>query len=196
MKKYIAIFIFIIWFFWISCAYMEDKVFCTITKNAITVTMEKQGNYKCSEYISVLSQTINKEYNNILSLQKLINQWYDVDYRKEIREQKRAQLKKMLNIKEQIEDAVSDFDRNLFVKIKEYLVYSTSSVRTKYKKAANFLENYQKNWWYLTTDVKKKLWYLKESVTVIDNINFATWYDVLMKNYNRYLYLKNQIEWK
>ena len=38
--------------------------------------------------------------------------------------------------------------------------------------------------------------YLQEEIDAIDNIINATDYDTLMKNYNRHLYLKNQIEWK
>jgi hypothetical protein len=196
MKKSIIMIVIIFSFLWTALAYMEDKVFCTVSKNSITVTMEKKNNFKCSEYITVLSQSINNEYNNILSLQKLINQWYDVEYWKEVREQKRTQIKKMLNLKEQIENAVSEFDWNLFIKLKEYIVYSSSSDRTKYKKAIRLIESYQKNWWYLQYDMKNKLLYLKEAVTAIDNMPSTTWYENLMVYYNRYLYLKNQIAWK
>jgi hypothetical protein len=36
--------------------------------------------------------------------------------------------------------------------------------------------------------------YLKEQVQVIENILTAEDYDVLIKNFNRYVYLKKQIE--
>ena len=38
--------------------------------------------------------------------------------------------------------------------------------------------------------------YLQEDITVIDKIISSTDYDTLVKNFNRHLYLKNQIEWK
>ena len=197
MKKFILIVIvFIIFFVSFSFAYMEDKVFCTLWKNSITVTLEKQNNYKCNEYLTLLSQIINTEYNDILSIQKLIKQWYDVEYWKDIRETKRNNIKKMITIKNQIEQAVSEFDSNLFVKMKDYMIYNVTPYQTKYKKILKQLNNIKNQWQKLSNDVKKKMEYLQEDITVIDNIIKSTDYDTLMKNFNRHLYLKNQIEWK
>jgi len=197
MKKTLLTFIVLISLFACTCsAYMEDKVFCTLWKNSITVTLERQQNYKCNEYLSLLSQTINTEYNDILSIQNLIKQWYDVEYRKEIREAKRENLKKLLTIKEQIESAVSEFDTNLFIKLKDYVVYTVTPYQTKYKKILKHLDNLKNQWQRFSYDVKKKYDYLQEDINIIDNIIESTDYDILMKNFNRHLYLKNLIEWK
>ena len=56
---------------------------------------------------------------------------------------KRDRLKKMLTIKEQIEVAVAEFDSNLFVKVKDYIVYMVSSYQTKYKLVLKHLDNYK-----------------------------------------------------
>jgi hypothetical protein len=37
---------------------------------------------------------------------------------------------------------------------------------------------------------------MQEAITAIDNINSTNDFDTLMKNFNRYIYLKNQIIWK
>jgi hypothetical protein len=197
MKKFVTIIaILTITFIWYTHAYLEDKVFCTISKNAITVTIEREKNYKCNEYLSVLSKSINTEYQNVLSIQALIEQWYDVDFWKEIRETKRAQIKKMLSIKEQIETAVKEFDTNMFLKIKDYLVYSTATDRTNFKKTLKHLENIEKNGWHHSSSVKKKISYMQDAITAIDTINSTNDFDTLMKNFNKYIYLKNQIVWK
>lgn len=197
MKKFVTIIaILTITFIWYTHAYLEDKVFCTISKNAITVTIEREKNYKCNEYLSVLSKSINTEYQNVLSIQALIEQWYDVDFWKEIRETKRAQIKKMLSIKEQIETAVKEFDTNMFLKIKDYLVYSTATDRTNFKKTLKHLENIEKNGWHHSSSVKKKMSYMQDAITAIDTINSTDDFDTLMKNFNKYIYLKNQIVWK
>lgn len=197
MKKFmLTIIVFVLFFTAFSFAYMEDKVFCTLSKNSITVTLEKQQNYKCSEYLSLLSQAINTEYNDILSIQKLIKQGYDVDYWREIRQTKTEKLKKLLAIKEQIEVAISEFDVNLFIKMKDYVVYTVSPYQTKYKKALKHLNNLGAQWGIVSNDVKKKMNYLQEDITVIDNIIKATDYTTLIKNFDRHLYLKKQIEWK
>lgn len=180
----------------ISFGYMEDKVFCTISKNSITITLERENNYKCMEYLNVLSQTINTEYNDVLSIQNLINQWYDIEYWKNIREEKRDKIKKMITVKNQIESAVKEFDQNLFMKIKEYVVYTVSPYKTTYKKALKNLKAVQQQWWKISNTVKKTMDYLQEDIEVIDNIINSTDYDILMKNFNRHLYLKKQIEWK
>lgn len=195
-KALIIVWILITCFVWSSFAYLEDKVFCTITKNAIIVTIEKEKNYKCNEYLSVLSKSINTEYQNVLSIQSLIEQWYDVDFWKEIRETKRAQIKKMLSIKEQIETAVQEFDVNMFIKIKDYLVYITATDRTNYKKALKHLDNIEKNGGYINPSIKKKIGYMNDAIAAIDTINSTDDFDTLMKNFNRYIYLKNQIVWK
>lgn len=181
---------------WTTFAYLEDKVFCTITKDAITVTIEREKNYKCSEYLSVLSKSINTEYQNVLSIQALIEQWYDVDFWKGIREEKRSLIKKMINIKEQIETAVTEFDTNMFMKIKDYLIYSSATDRSNFKKTLKHLENISKNGWYLSYTVKKKINYMNDAITAIDTINSTNDFDTLMKAFNRYIYLKNQIIWK
>ena len=71
-KNALLIIVFCLFSIGFTSAYVEDKVFCTIWSNSITVTMEKEHNYKCKEYLSVLSQAINTEYNDIISIQKLI----------------------------------------------------------------------------------------------------------------------------
>lgn len=195
-KTALAIVMFSIFFIGFSSAYVEDKVFCTIWINSITVTMEKEHNYKCKEYLSVLSQAINTEYNDIISIQKLISQWYDVDFWKEVRETKRDRLKRILTLKEQIETAVAEFDTNLFVKMKDYIIYTVSPYQTKYKKVLKHLNNYKNQWGKIPSDIKRKMDYFQEEISVIDNLIEATDFDTLIKNFNRHLYLKNLIEWK
>jgi len=195
-KKLLIIIVFSLLSIGFSSAYMEDRVFCTIWKNSITVTLERDRNYKCSEYLSVLSQAINSEYNDIISIQKLIKQWYDIEYWKEIRETKREKLKKILTIKEQIETAIAEFDSNLFVKMKDYVIYTVSPDQIRYKKVLKSLNNLSNQWWKFSNDVTKKIKYLEEDINLIDKIFESTDYDTLIKNFNRHLYLKNQIEWK
>lgn len=196
MKKTIITIFTMIFLIGFASAYMEDKVFCTLSKNSITVTMERENNYKCSEYLSVLSKSINTEYQNVVSIQALIDQWYDVDFWKEIREAKRDKIKKMLSIKEQIETAVKEFDTNMFIKLKDYLIYSTATDRSNYKKTLKYIWAIEAQWWYVNYTIKKKLNYMTEAIKAIDTINSTDDFATLIKNFNRYIYLKNQIIWK
>lgn len=182
-------------FIWTSFAYLQDNFFCTIWNNTITVTIEKKNNYKCKEYLVTLSQSITNETNNVLSIQEIIEQGHDIDYWVSVREDKRSQIKSMINLKSQIEEAINEFEWNLFVKIKEYLDYSTSYDLTVYKKALKSLKNIEKTNW-VNSIIKKKMEYISESITYIKNINSATDFDILITNYNKYLYLKKQITWK
>ena len=88
-----------------------------------------------------------------------------------------------------------EFEWNLFAKIKEYLIYATASDGTVYKKGLKDLQYIERKKW-VSLDVKRKMWYISESITNIKNINAATWFDDLITNYNKYLYLKKQIIWK
>lgn len=196
MKK-ILILIVVICFFGVglSSAFMEDKLYCTITSHEITVTLDKQSNYKCQEYIVVLRQAINKEYNNVLAIQKLIEQNYDIDFWKNIREQKRSQIQKMISIKQQIENSVLDFEENLFEKTKEYIEYSISPYRIRYKRLLKPLENLSEEV-YLSSSTRQKIKLMQEQLDVIAQIMLVEDYDTLMRYFNKYIYLKKQIEWK
>lgn len=195
MKKFILINITIFAFFLsFSFADMKNNFYCTITPGSIVVTLERQNNYKCSQYITVLSQAINKEYRDVLEIQDIIKQGYDVDFWTDIREDKRERIKKILLVKDQIQDAVDSFDTNLFAKIKEYLIFSASPYQLKYKKILKQLNQIDAK--LITWSIKNKMNFMQEQVEVIDNIISATDYDFLIKNFNRYVYLKKQIEWK
>ncbi len=195
MKKLIVFnIIFVFFFLGYSFANMKDNFFCTIAPGSITVTLERQNNYKCSQYIKVLSQAINKEYKDVLEIQNIIKQWYDVEFWTNIRENKRERIKKILLVKEQIETAVLSFDDNLFWKIKEYLIFSASPYQLKYKKLLKPL-NYIENERNLSWSVRNMISLMQEQIQIINNIIMAQDYDTLMKNFNRYVYLKKQIEW-
>lgn len=178
-----------------SFADMKDNFFCTISPGSITVTIERQNNYKCSQYTKVLSQAINKEYKDVLDIQKIITQWYDIEFWTSIRENKRDKIKKMLVVKEQIEEAILSFDDNMFSKVKEYLIFSASPYQLKYKKLLKPLSHIE-NERSLSWSVRSMIALMQEQIQVIDNIITSKDYDVLMKNFNRYVYLKKQIEWK
>lgn len=196
MRKFIVVnIVFVLFFLGYSFANMKDNFFCTISPGSITVTLERQNNYKCSQYTKVLSQAINKEYKDVLEIQNIIKQWYDIEFWTSIRENKREKIKKMLIVKNQIEDAVMNFDDNLFWKIKEYLIFSSSPYQLKYKKLLKPL-NYIENERNLSWSVRNMISLMQEQIQVIDNIIMSQDYDTLMKNFNRYVYLKKQIEWK
>ena len=197
MKRKLFIIVFILtWFFFgYSLADMKDNFYCIISSNAITVTIEKGKNHKCSTYINVLSQAINKEYKDFLEIQDIIEQGYDVDFWTTIRNDKIERIKKILLVREQIEEAVISFNNNMFDKIKEYLIFSVSPYHLKYKRFAKSFKQFE-NSRTLPLNVRNMITYLKEQVQVIENILTAEDYDVLIKNFNRYVYLKKQIEWK
>lgn len=194
-KTFILILVLLSSFLSYTFADIKDSFFCTIWSDVVTVTLNKQNNYKCSIYLISLSQAIKKEYDNVLEIQKLIDQWYSVDFWLWIRETKRQHIKKMVLIKEKIELSVSEFNDNLFNKIKKYIVFSVSPYKLKYKKILSSLDLvYDSN--YLSYSLRKKASLMKEQLLIIDKIIEADDYDPLVYNFNKYVYLKNQIEWK
>ncbi len=196
MKKIIIILsVLILGFFWFSFAYIENNVFCTISSDSITVTIDRQNNYKCTEYISVLTQAINKEYKNVLSIQSLIQQWYDVDFWTNIRETKRSQIKKMLLIKNQIQKSILDFEENLFEQTKEYIRYTVLPYRDRYKKLLKPMEDLNSTT-YLRSNVRQKIYLMEEQLEVINKLLVVENHEDLVKYFERYIYLKKKIEWK
>ena len=196
MKK-IFMFIVILYFVFLgtSFAYMENRAFCTIWSDTIVVTLNKENNYKCTDYIYVLTKEINKEYKNVLAIQKLIEQRYDIDFWTDIREKKRDKIKKMLLIKSQIEKSVSRFEDNLFQKTKEYMLYTVEPYRIKYRRLLRPLE-YLGDGTYLSFRIRSKIKLMQDQLDVIDKLSTIEDFKVLMDTFNRYVYLKNQIEWK
>ena len=196
MKKLLlTIVIMVFGFVGTSFAYMENRAYCTIWSNSIVVTLDKENNYRCSDYTYVLAKAIHKEYNNVLAIQKLIKQKYDIEFWTTIREKKRDQIKKMLLIKTQIEKSVSKFEDNLFYKTKEYMIYTTEPYRLKYRRLLRPLELLSA-WAYLNFRVRSKIKLMQEQLDIINQLSLAEDFDALMKTFNRYVYLKNQIEWK
>gem|GEM_PF-1104337 len=194
MKKILFVnIIFLFAFFGYTFADMQNNFYCTISPDLITVTMEKKNNHKCSQYLKVLSQSINNEYKNVVKIQDLIRQGYDLEFWTEVREKKRNDIKKMLITKEQIEKSVKIFDNNLFNKIKEYLIYSSSTYRLKYKKILKPLENIGESI-YIKPCIRNKISLMQEQIQTIDAIAVSQDYDTLMKTFNKYVYLKKQIE--
>ena len=194
-KTWLTIAMILFGFVGTSFAYMENKVFCTISPSSIIVTLDRESNYKCSDYITVLTQAINKEYKNVLAIQNLIKQNYDIEFWTDIRETKRFQIQRMLIVKQQIEDSVDEFEENLFDKTKEYMIYTTAPYRTKYRKLLRPLE-YLEGGTYLSFNIRTKIRLMQEQLAVIAKISLSEEFEVLMKTFNRYVYLKNQIEWK
>lgn len=196
-RKLLILNIVFVWFF-LGHSFansMRDNFFCIVSPDAITVTIEKKNNYKCSKYIDVLSQAINKEYKDFLEIQNIIKQGYDVEFWTSIRDDKIERIKKIFLVKEQIEEAVTNFNNSMFDKIKEYLVFSVSPYQVKYKKFLKSFKQFENNR-VLPLNVRNTITYLKEEIQVIENIMNAEDYDVLIKNFNRHVYLKKQIEWK
>lgn len=196
MKKIILTIISILCIINVSYAYVEDLVFCTIKSDSITITIKKEKNYKCTEYLNVLSQTINTEYNDILSAQNLINKGYDKDFWTEIRDTKIEKVKKLVSTKEQIEKAMKEFDNNLFIKIKDYLTYTLSPERTDFQAILKAIKANQKKWVILTNNEKQKLNQMEEAIGLINTIMTTSDFDTLIKSFNKYIYLKKQIIWK
>lgn len=196
MKKILIIAsVLIFGFVWWSFAYIENNVFCTISSDSITVTINRQNNYKCTDYIDVLTQAINKEYKNVLAIQSLIQQWYDVDFWTNIRENKRSQIQKMLLIKNQIQKSILDFEENLFEQTKDYIRYTVLPYRDKYRKLLKPMEDLNTSV-YLRSNVRNKIYLMQEQLDVINELLNVDDYENLVKYFERYIYLKKKIEWK
>ena len=108
MKKIFVLNIIVVWFFLgYSLLIIWKIIFCVVSPNAITVTIEKENNYKCSTYLDVLSQAISKEYKDFGNTRYY---WTRVRCRfwTTIRNDKIERIKILL-VREQIEEAVISF---------------------------------------------------------------------------------------
>jgi hypothetical protein len=73
------------------------------------------------------------------------------------------------------------------------MIYTTESYRIRYNKLLKPLEHLEEGT-YLRLNVRTKIKLIQEQLETIDQISLAEDFETLMKSFNRYVYLKNQIE--
>ena len=196
MKRFF-VFIFwviLIWWFGSTFWYFENKVYCNIKDNNVTISlMNYSWTLKCKVYIDVIQQNALKKYDEIMAINSYIAQWEDVYYWKNVLESKKSDFLQLVNYRSQIISVVNRFESVLFNRYydslqKDMRIYY-SDLEVQYYSLIN--QDTQVKW------SKKELMIsqLKQQIENVSAIIEAESLDDIMKIVPSYIYLKKQIEW-
>lgn len=151
---------------WTSFWYFENKYYCKIWDNKITVTIKKENNTKCIKYIEDINKKLIKYEENIKNANEYISQNEDIKYWINIRDKLESDKKNVQIIKENIIQYMDNFEKEFFVKIKKMLSFHLIKDEQKLSKTLKFKKETYKNG-ILNWDVIT----MKESIEKIDETN-------------------------
>lgn len=186
--------VFVLWFgstFW----YFEDKVYCNIENNDVTISLRNYSwTSKCKVYVDIIQQNALKMYDEIMLINSYIVQWEDVYYWKKLLEEKKSEFIELVNYRTQIVSVVNRFEKILFDKYYHWLQ----------KEMKDYYLDLESQYYSLVNDVSQKRWsgnglkktQLKQQMENVSSILDAKNLDDIIKVSSSYIYLKKQIEWK
>ena len=196
MKRFFVfiLWVILIWWFGSTFWYFENKVYCNIKDNNVTISlMNYSWTLKCKVYIDVIQQNALKKYDEIMAINSYIAQWEDVYYWKNVLESKKSDFIQLVNYRSQIISVVNRFESVLFNRYydslqKDMRIYY-SDLEVQYYSFIN--QDTQVKW------SKKELMIsqLKQQIENVSAIIKAESLDDIMKIVPSYIYLKKQIEW-
>jgi hypothetical protein len=69
-------------------SYYENKLYCSLSKDSILISLNVKDGALCTKYIRSLELSMKTTYTDILSIQKYIDKKQDIGYRKPLKDQK------------------------------------------------------------------------------------------------------------
>lgn len=183
-----------LWFsqsFW----YFEDRLFCNINQQNVTIFLKNQEwTTKCQVYLDTIYQLAVQKYKEVALIREYISEGDDVFYWKWVLEQKKSELSQLINYRIQIKNAMSKFEDALFVRyynmIKRDMELYYSDIETQYYILLNTEQSKRKS------DYSLVLAQYEQQMWNVSHILNAENMDQLMEVVSSYLYLKAQLVWK
>lgn len=183
-----------LWFsqsFW----YFEDRLFCNINQQNVTIFLKNQEwTTKCQVYLDTIYQLAVQKYKEMSLVREYISEGDDVYYWKWVLEEKKSELSQLINYRIQIKNAMSKFEDALFVRyynmIKRDMELYYSDIETQYYILLNTEQSKRKS------DYSLVLAQYEQQMWNVSHILNAENMDQLMEVVSSYLYLKTQLVWK
>ncbi len=189
--KYLLTFIFLLFgYVPLSFSYFQDKLYCTITKENVVISLENKKYYTCKIYIRYIETQMKKVYNDILLIQKYIDKKQDLWYWKPLKDEKVVFLNSLQNMRLNILSHMQTFEENLIETSKRYFLNSIFEYKKKLDASLKAFAPLQNTW------KEKYVILLKDQLAVIEKIEQAKTFEELNTAMQRYVYLKQQLEWK
>lgn len=175
---------------WFS--YFEQQMYCKLSLNNITVSLKKTDWYLCKTYVSSLEIGMKKTYKDILVIQWYIDRKYDVDYRKWVKQPMLDKLNLMQKLRIDILASMQKFEKNLLVTSKKYFLDWIGNYKWQLMDSLDKLKALNST----TYASSRYISLVNQQLAVIINIEKATSFDTLNLLIPKYIYFKQQLEWK
>ncbi len=179
--------------FWlISNAFssFDDKMYCEITKNEVIISLENKSVYPCQIYIKYIELQMKKVYKDLELIQKYIDQKRDLWYWRPLKEEKIELIGLYQNIRLNILSHMQNFEFNMVETSKKFFLNGISDYRKKIGRTMIALASLQDQ------RASRYIYLLEQQKLTIEKIEGSVSVDQLNANINRYVYLKQQIEWR
>lgn len=175
--------------------YLENKAYCNLEDNNVTIFLKnEEWATKCQIYLDTIYQLALKKYNEVSAIRSYISQWDDIYYRKEVLENKNAELLKLVNYRTQIKKAIDKFETKLF---DEYYVILQEPMQKYYSELeSQYYTMINQNTSSRSSDYSLRIAQLEQQMWNVSHVLNAQNLDDIMNVLSSYIYLKRQIEWR
>lgn len=194
MKKIFLIAIFCLFSVWAVSADLSDLLFCSIKKDEVTISLKQTvGYYKCKDTIASLEHLMIETAKDLMKIQTYINRGRDLEYRKTIRTQKQDLIKKLQASKATIVTNMQTFQTTLLQKSVKYFILKITPYKIRIQKSLvkiDALSGVATPWLNAYASL------LNAQLSTIEALGKATTSQELVDLLARYVYLKQEIEWK
>jgi hypothetical protein len=196
MKKIIVIAILMVVSIWTVSADLSDWLFCLIKKEAVIISLKQtEWFYKCNETIVSLEQLIINTAKDLMKIQSYINKGRDLEYRKAVRDVKKALLEKLQVSRTTILTNINTFQTTLLKKSVQYFIIKITPYKISLQKSLVKIDALVASG-FATPSLTSYATLLKAQVTVLDSLSKVTTTKQLNDLLAKYVYLKKEIAWK
>ena len=194
MKKILMIVVLMILSVWAANADLSDWLFCLIKKDQVVISLKQTtGYYNCKDTIISLEHLMIETAKDLMKIQTYINRGRDIEYRKIIKIEKQALIKKLQASKSTILINMKTFETSLLQKSVQYFVIKITPYKIRLQKS---LVKIQALSGVATPALNSYALLLKAQVATIDGLSKVTTTLELNDLLAKYVYLKKTIEWK
>ncbi len=179
---------------WTAHADLSDGLFCSIKKTEVTISLKQTtGYYKCKDTIVSLESLIITTAKDMMKIQTYINRWRDLDYRKDIKLQKKSLLDTLQLSRTTIITNMKTFESALIQKSIKYFILKITPYKLSLQKSLAkiaLLSGVATPWLNFYAQL------LTAQVTTIDGLAKAQTAQELSDLLTKYVYLQKEIAWK
>jgi len=196
MKKILLFVIFIVLGIWTVSADLSDWLFCLIRKDQVTISLKQTTwYYKCNDTIVSLELLIISTAKDLMKIQTYINRGRDLDYRKQLKIDKKNLLDILQLSRKNIITNIETFQSNLIQKSVQYFIIKITPYKIRLQRSLIKITALTLSW-YSTPALASYEQLLKVQVSIIDKLSVATTQAEISDLLAKYVYLKKEIEWK